>query len=93
MKIKYYSEELDKYFDSKEELIKEEKAIHEEEERKKKLEAEKAKRKAEVDEAFANAQKLLSEYVKDYGSYSQGNRVNTTCSTLNKFLHDLKWFW
>ena len=42
----------------------------EEDERKAKLAAIQDGRKKEVDEAFVHYQKLLNEYVKDFGSYS-----------------------
>ena len=57
--MRYYSEELKKFYDTEAECIKAEADA-------KKLEEEKENRKREVDEAVKRTIKLLKQYNKDY---------------------------
>jgi len=71
--MKYYSEKLDKLFDSEKALVTAEdqhdveqaaKAAKED-----KLKKERKQRAEEVDAAYKNYMKLLNAFMKDYGSY------------------------
>lgn len=57
--MRYYSEELKKFYDTEAECVKAE-------ENAKKLEEEKESRKREIDEAVKSTIKLLRQYNKDY---------------------------
>ena len=57
--MRYYSEELKKFYDTEAECVKAEANA-------KKLEEEKENRKREVDEAVKSTIKLLKQYNKDY---------------------------
>lgn len=57
--MRYYSEELKKFYDTEAECVKAETDA-------KKLEEEKESRKREVDEAVKSTIKLLKQYNKDY---------------------------
>ena len=99
--MKFYSETLNKLFDSEEELTKAEKVAKETE--MKKLEAEKAKKAAratkakevekalkEANEAQAKAIKLLKDFTNEYGyfhtSFSTDNvKKEDTATTVNDF--------
>lgn len=78
--MKFYSEQLNKLFDTAEELQAAEEKVNAakkaEEERKANLKAQREERAKTVEEAFKvaseaqkQANKLLSEFIKDYGSY------------------------
>ena len=71
--MKFYSEKLDKLFDSEKELKEAEDALEvkkaAEEAHAKQLAATRKERAAEVDAAYKNYMKLLNTFVKDYGSY------------------------
>lgn len=78
--MKYYSESLDKFFDKKEDCEKAEVELEEkrkaEAQKQLTLKTEREARSKEVVEAFkkareaeAKAQKLLKDFVKDYGSF------------------------
>lgn len=78
--MRYYSDELHKFFDDAESCAKAEaehkKAFEEKEEKKKKLKEQRKARAAEVDEAYKavkTAEKkyyeLRNTFVRDYGSY------------------------
>jgi hypothetical protein len=80
MAMKYYSEQLNRLFDTHEALLAAEEKVNAakraEEEKKAQLKAQREKRAKEVEDAFkvaAEAQKkaneLLNAFVKDYGSY------------------------
>lgn len=82
--MKYYSETLNKIYDTQEELIsaecdykkkleKQKKKEAEEAERLTKLKAEKEARLQEINEARENYNKLLKNYWKDYGDYDIGS--------------------
>ncbi len=71
--MKYYSEKLDKLFDSEKALATAEDQ-HEVEQAAKaakedKLKKERKQRAAEVDEAYTKYMKLLNAFVQDYGYY------------------------
>lgn len=78
--MKYYSELVNKFFDSVEETEKAEKEYEEkqvevakqkeiEAERIKKLKADRGLRAKEVDVAYEKYKELLNTFVKDYGTY------------------------
>ena len=81
--MKYYSETLNKIYDTQEELISaecaykkkldEQKKEAEEAERLAKLKAEKETRLQEINEAREAYNKLLRNYWKDYGDYDIGS--------------------
>lgn len=79
--MKYYSETLNKIYDTQEELISAECAYKkkeaEEAERLTKLKAEKEKRLQEIDEAREAYNKLLRNYWKDYGDYDIGSAFHS----------------
>jgi hypothetical protein len=67
MKECYYSDVLDRYFDSREECLQAEAKHAEAQELAKKRVKERDTRQKEVDEAFERANTLQREYIKDYG--------------------------
>lgn len=67
--MKFYSEKTKKLYDTEKDLQVAEQAIVDEQKRKDELKAKRAERAKEVEEAINNAQKLLDQFVKDYGSY------------------------
>lgn len=67
--MKFYSEKTRKLYDTEKDLQVAEQAIVDEQKKKDQLKAERAERAKEVEEAISNAQKLLDQFVKDYGSY------------------------
>ena len=80
MAMKYYSEQLDKLFDTPEALLAAEEKVNAdkraEEEKKAQLKAQREKRAKEVEDAFkiaAEAQNkakgLLNAFIQDYGSF------------------------
>ena len=91
--MKYYSEMTDKVYETKEEC---EKA---EEEKQLALKNERETRsKAVVDafkkarEAEAEAQKLLKEFVKDYGSFHISYNGKSSMPSMFDVLNDFFWF-
>lgn len=72
--MKFYSEELKKFFDTAEDCQGAEDQAKAEREaaaaRKAKLKEEKTNRKKEVENAINKANELVAAYIKDYGSYS-----------------------
>lgn len=96
--MKYYSEMLNKLFESEKDLVAAESKVKIAEEAKKKAEAAKkearAARAKEVDKALkdadaatAKAQKLLKEFVKDYGSYHTSYELSDVeSSAANSFI-------
>ena len=77
-------EELEKTYA---ELTKEKRFV--EEELQKKKQADKEKRKKEVDEAYENYMALISEYLRDYGEYTtvSNNSINSS------YLINNPWAW
>lgn len=80
MAMKYYSEQLNKIFNTPEELLAAEEKVNAakraEEEKKVQLKAQREQRTKEVEDAFKvayddtkRAYELLNAYVKDYGAY------------------------
>ena len=74
--MKFYSEKLNKLFNTEEELINEEKVLEEKEAAKNALKEKRAERAKEVEEAYKvareakeKADKILQEFLKDYGNY------------------------
>lgn len=67
--MKYYSEKTRGFYETEEELKAAEKAKDEEILAEKEKRNARAKRAKEVEEAYLNYQKLLKEFIKDYGSY------------------------
>lgn len=69
--MKYYSEKLNKVFDTEDEL----KTAEEEQEKKYavqlKKKEERAERAKEVENAYKEYRKLLNAFIKDYGYYHQ----------------------
>ena len=91
--MKYYSEMTDKVYETKEECEKAEEAIV----AKKKAEEEKqlalkndAFKKAR--EAEAEAQRLLKEFVKDYGSFHISYNGKSSMPSMFDVLNDFFWF-
>ena len=85
--MKYYSETLDKLFDSEAELKKAENTALEEKKRKQALKDERAKRAKEVDEAIEHASDLLNKFIEDYGTFhsSIGNDKSFFATLLSLF--------
>ena len=94
--MKYYSEKLNKLFDSEKELIKEEKnkeiEKREEEHKQEVLKKERALKAKEVDEAIKNvkeayntAEELINEFVKTYGSFHTTISDTLPASVFNLF--------
>jgi Skp family chaperone for outer membrane proteins len=80
MKIRYYSEVLNKYFDEEKDLLNAEKEYKKVQENiRKEQEEARAKMKIlvdtrkerakEVEDAFKNANQLMEEFTRDYGSF------------------------
>lgn len=67
--MKYYSEKLEKLFETEEELKSAEKARDEEEAKEKVKREQRAERAKEVEEAYKKYIELLNQFVKDYGNY------------------------
>ena len=106
--MKYYSETLNQLFNSEKDLITAENKAKETEEAKKKAEIAKKEARAtrakevdkalkEADAATMNAQKLLKEFIKDYGSYHTSYELsdidnlttNSFIDLLTSFLGDI----
>lgn len=96
--MKYYSEETKKLYDSEEELAKAEEVVKEAREKREQLLKEKKEQRAarakEVEDAFKEAKeaadkanKLLSEFCKDYGSF------HTTLKDPFRNIFDMFWNW
>ena len=101
--MKYYSESLDKFFDKQEDCEKAE--VELEEKRKAEarkqltLKTEREARSKEVVEAFkkareaeAEAQKLMKEFVKDYGSFHMSYNGKTILPSMFDILDNFFYF-
>ena len=71
--MKFYSEKLNKLFDSTESLEAEEKSVAEkkaqEEKRQERLKSERKARAKEIEDKQAELQKLMNSFLQDYGTY------------------------
>ena len=67
--MKYYSEKTKKLYESEKELKEAEKGLLELEVKEKEKREQRSARAKEVEEAYKNYQKLLKDFIKDYGSY------------------------
>lgn len=67
--MRYYSDKLNKLFDTEEALSKAEQALVEEQKRKEQLKTVRAERAKEVEAAIEHANELLEKFIEDYGSY------------------------
>lgn len=67
--MKYFSESLNKVFDTVEALNKAEAELEAQNQEKKRKAEERAARAKEVEEAYAVYKKTLAEFCKDYGAY------------------------
>jgi hypothetical protein len=101
--MKYYSEMTNEVYETKEECEKVEKALvakkQAEEEKQLALKNEREARSKEVVEAFkkareaeAEAQKLLKEFVKDYGSFHMSYNGKSSVPSMFDVLNDFFWF-
>lgn len=101
--MKYYSEMTDKVYETQEECEKAEEALvakqKAEEEKQLALKNEREARSKEVVEAFkkareaeAEAQKLLKEFVKDYGSFHISYNGKSSMPSMFDVLNDFFWF-
>lgn len=81
--MKYYSEKLNKLFDKKNELEEAEKSLAVKEQAEKEKRETRAARAKEVEEAYTNYQKLLKEFIKDYGYYHQTLKDNNSLSVFD----------
>ena len=101
--MKYYSELVNKIYDTKEECEKAEEALaakkKAEEEKQLALKNEREARSKEVVEAFkkareaeAEAQRLLKEFVKDYGSFHVSYNGKSSVPSMFDVLNDFFWF-
>lgn len=95
--MKYYSEQLNKLFDTSEELVAAEDKVNAakraEEEKKAQLKAQREARAKEVEDAFKvahddtkKAYELLKAFVKDYGAYHTSIK-NVPVSIWNAFFN------
>lgn len=73
-------------FENKEDCLACEKKHKDERNRKEKLEAEKAERYKEVENARTEYQKLLKDYIKDYGYYVSKSYADDFCNWIDKYL-------
>lgn len=101
--MKYYSELINKVFDTQAECEQAEEALvakqKAEEEKQLALKNEREARSKEVVEAFkkareaeAEAQKLLKEFVKDYGSFHMSYNGKSSIPSMFDVLNDFFWF-
>lgn len=71
--MKYYSEKLNRLFDSAEDLKAEEKAVEEkraqEAKRQERLKSERKARAKEIEDKQIELQKLMNDFLQDYGTY------------------------
>ena len=67
--MKFYSEKTKKIYDTEEALVSAEKELETAEAKKKELLDKRKERAQEVEQAFEKANKLLSEFLNDYGRY------------------------
>jgi len=67
--MKYYSEKTQKLYNSEEELTKAENALVKVEAEEKAKKEARGKRAKEVVEAYENYEKLLKDFLKDYGNF------------------------
>ena len=101
--MKYYSEMTDKVYETQEECEKAEEALvakqKAEEEKQLALKNEREARSKEVVEAFkkareaeTEAQRLLKEFVKDYGSFHMSYNGKCSVPSMLDVLNDFFWF-
>lgn len=69
--MKFYSDVLKKFYNTVEDLEKDEADYYTKMEAVKHKQAQKDSRKKEVDDAVDKARALIREYINDYGSYSK----------------------
>ena len=81
--MKYYSEKLNKVFDTVEDLESAEKEHAEKETQALKLREERKVRAKEVEDAYIAYKKLLNQFIKDYGSYHQTIKDKDSWSILD----------
>ncbi len=97
--MKYYSESLDKFFDKQEDCEKAEVELEEkrkaEAQKQLALKTEREARSKEVVEAFkkareaeAEAQKLLKDFIKDYGSFHMSYNGKSSVPSMFDILND-----
>ena len=89
--MKYYSDKLNKVFDTVDELESAELEYTKKQDEELKKKQERKERAKEVDEAFKNYQKLLSAFIKDYGSYHFSCN-DKFLDDVNKFLSNIFYF-
>jgi predicted NBD/HSP70 family sugar kinase len=87
--MKYYSDVTKKLYSSEEELVKAEKQVSEKEAKEKEIKAKRAERAKAVDAAFEEAKKanekankVLEDFIKDYGSYHTTIKANDNLDKL-----------
>ena len=89
--MKYYSDKLNKVFDTVDALESAELEYNKTQDEELKKKQERKERAKEVDEAFKNYQKLLSAFIKDYGSYHFSCN-DEILDDVNKFLSNIFYF-
>lgn len=89
--MKYYSDKLNKVFETVDELESAELEYTKKQDEELKKKQERKERAKEVDEAFKNYQKLLSAFIKDYGSYHFSCN-DKFLDDVNKFLSNIFYF-
>lgn len=80
--MRYYSDKLNKLFDTEEALGKAEQAFAEEQKYKEQLKTERAERAKEVEAAIEHANELLEEFIEDYGTYHTSVKADNWFSKL-----------
>lgn len=83
--MKYYSEKLDKLFDTEEEVKKAEQEHEKREKAKKKKEEERERRAKEVNDAYSHYLELLNAYLKDYSDPDLQQLVDYIFSVIKDF--------
>ena len=81
--MKYYSEQLDRLFSTEKELLVAEAAEKEKQLKKDKEKEEKIKAKAEIDKALESVIKLIAEYNRKYGFYTQSFKTSSPSSSFS----------
>ena len=89
--MKYYSDKLNKVFDTVDALESAELEYTKKQDEELRKKQERKERAKEVDEAFKNYQKLLSAFIKDYGSYHFSCN-DKFLDDVNKFLSNIFYF-
>ena len=89
--MKYYSDKLNKVFETVDEIESAELEYTKKLDEELKKKQERKERAKEVDEAFKNYQKLLSAFIKDYGSYHFSCN-DKFLDDVNKFLSNIFYF-